>query len=166
MNLHTEFSVTSARTHLNDAKRELIGLIAMEKQARRSARILKERVAEYERYAKDALALGEDSLAGKIAERITVMASEFLLQQKENDSFEIQVNRLKNTVHRLERRVDVRDDQLQYMLDCLDASAELQQGSEDLQLSRKMQAAGIGKPVGGAGEILARIRAKRILAPW
>jgi hypothetical protein len=166
MNLYTDPSQTSARTHLNDAKRGLIRLMARKRQDRRSAKILKDRVAEYKRCAVDALDKGEESLAGEIAESIATMESQLLVQQKENDAFMVQVNRLKNVVHRLERRVDDREDAFQYLLDYLDASAELQDGGDDLQLRQKMQAAGIGKTISTSGEILTRIRANRIVTPW
>ncbi len=83
-----------------------------------------------------------------------------MLQEKENDRFTVQVNHLKDAVGRLERRLVGPDDRLRYILDYLDAAAELRSGG-GLELQRKMYAAGIGKRANSGNEILARIRAKR-----
>lgn len=155
------YMACSARTYLVDAKRELIALIAKEKQARRDENVVKERIAEYESYARDALELNEKSLAQEIAEKIAKMESSLMLQVKANVSFSAQVNLLKDAVHRLERRIYDPDERLQYILDYLEAAAELEEGSEDRQLQRKMRAAGIGKQINGGREILERIRARR-----
>lgn len=160
MNLYMDYSHASARTHLNDAKRELIALMASEKQIQRELSEITDRVAEYEKYAKDALDIGEESLAREIAEKIAAMESRSLLQEKENDRFTVQVHHLKDAVGRLERRLAGPDDRLQYVLDYLDAAAELRSGG-DLELQRKMHAAGIGKRANSGNEILARIRANR-----
>lgn len=158
MNLYME---SSARTHLVDAKRELIALMANEKQFRRDVNGVKERITEYESYARDALELGEKSLAQEIAEQIATMESSLMLQEKKNVSFSAQVNVLKDAVHRLQRRIYDPDERLQYLLDYLEAAAELEEGSEDRQLMRKMHAAGIGKQIKSGREILERIRAHR-----
>lgn len=158
MNLQLE---SSARTHLVEAKRELIALIANEKQARRDENVVKERIAEYESYARDALQLGEKSLAQEIAEKIAKMESSLVLQEKANLSFSAQVNLLKDAVHRLERRIYDPDERLHYLMDYLEAAAELEEGGEDRQLERKMHAAGIGKRIKSGREILQRIRAHR-----
>jgi len=161
MNLNREFSHASARSHLYRAKSELIGLMAKDKQAQRSVHELKERVEEYERNATQALDIGEESLAREIAETIAMLESRLKWQENENVSFSIQVNRLKDVVHRLERRFDSPDERLQYILDYLEAAAELAEGSDDRELKKKMYAAGIGKQINSGREILARIRTSR-----
>lgn len=161
MNRYMNYSHASARSHLNDAKRELISLMVSEKQVQRELSEIKDRVAEYEKYAKDALDIGEESLAGEIAEKIAAMESRRMLQEKDNEPFTVQVNYLKDVVHRLERRLVDPDDRLQYMLDYLDAAAELSSGRGDVELERKMHAAGIGKHVNAGNEILERIRSNR-----
>jgi|TARA_B100000315_G_scaffold258503_2_gene310925 phage shock protein A len=158
MNLYKE---SSARTHLLDAKRELITLLAKEKQARREVAARKERIDEYERYAKDALELDEESLAQEIAEKIATMEASLILQEKENVSFSARVSLLKDAVRRLERRIYDPDERLQYILDYLDAAADLEDGSDDRELKRKMRAAGIGKQTDSGRKILDRIRKRR-----
>tara|TARA_Y100000310_G_scaffold200189_1_gene200192 strand:- start:523 stop:999 length:477 start_codon:yes stop_codon:yes gene_type:complete len=158
MNLYKE---SSARTHLLDAKRELITLLAKEKQARREVAARNERIDEYERYAKDALELDEESLAQEIAEKIATMEASLILQEKENVSFSARVSLLKDAVRRLERRIYDPDERLQYILDYLDAAADLEDGSDDRELKRKMRAAGIGKQTDSGRKILDRIRKRR-----
>ncbi len=158
MNLYME---SSARTHLVDAKRHLITLMAREKQARRDVDDLKERIAEYEGYARDALDVSEESLAEEIAERIATMETSLIRQEQGNVSFSARVNLLKDAVRRLERRIYDPDERLQYILDCLDAAADLEEGSEDRELKRKMRAAGIGKQTDSGHAILERIRGHR-----
>lgn len=159
MNLYLEFSNTSTRVYLNEARRDLIALMASEKRARRDVNNLRERISEFEGYAKDALNSGEESLAQEIAEKIAAMQSSVMLQEKTNVSFAAQVDRLKDAIHRLEAHLYDTGDRLQYILDRLDAAAELEEGSEYLELERKMRAAGIGKRINTAREVLQRIRA-------
>jgi len=161
MNLYLEFSNTSARVRLDEARRDLIALMASEKRARRDVNNLRERISEFEGYAKDALNSREESLAQEIAEKIAAMQSSVMLQEKTNVSFAAQVVRLKDAIHRLEGHFYDAGDRLQYILDRLDAAAELEEGSKDLGLERKMRAAGIGKRVNTAGEVLERIRATK-----
>ncbi len=161
MNLYLEFSHTSARVRLDEARRDLIALIASEKRAKRDVNDLTERISEFEGYAKDALNIGDESLAQEIAEKIAVMQSSVMLQEKTNVSFSAQVVRLKDAVRRLERHFYDPGDGLQYILDRLDAAAELEEGSEYLRLERKMRAAGIGKHINTGREVLERIRATK-----
>ena len=158
MNLYMEFSHTSAHSYLDEAKRDLIALMAEETRARRDVNDLEARIAGYEGYAQDALDTGDESLVHEIAEKIAAMNSKLILQEKTNVSFYAQVNRLKDAVHRLERRLYDRGDRLQYILDYLDAEAELAEGGEYRELERKMRAAGIGKHVVTGYEVLERIR--------
>ena len=158
MNLYVEFSHTSAHFRLDEAKRDLIALMAEETRARRDVNDLEARIADYEGYAQDALDTGDESLAQEIAEEIAAMNSKLMLQKKTNVSFYAQVNRLKDAVHRLERRLYDRGDGLQYILDCSDAKAEQTEGGEYRELERKMRAAGIGKHVVTGHEVLERIR--------
>ena len=161
MNLYLEFSNTSARVRLGQARRDLIALKANEKRARRDVNDLRERISEFEGYAKDALNIGNESLAQEIAEKIAAMQSSVMLQEKTNVWFSAQVVRLKDAVRRLEGHFYDTGDRLQYILDRLDAAAELEGGSEYLGLEGKMRAAGIGKHINTGHEILERIRATK-----
>ena len=158
MNLYVEFSHTSAHFCLDEAKRDLIALMAEETRARRNVNDLEARIAGFEGYAQDTLDTGDESLAQEIAEEIVAMDSKLILQEKTNVSFYAQVNRLKDAVHSLERRLYDRGDRLQYTLDCLEAEAELAEGDEYRELERKMRAVGIAKHVVTGHEVLERIR--------
>ncbi len=158
MNLYMEFSHTSAHFCLDEAKRDLIALMAEETRARRDVNDLEARIAGYEGYAQDALDTGDESLVHEIAEKIAAMNSKLMLRERMNVSFYAQVHRLKDAVHSLERRLYDRGDRLQYILDYLDAEAELTEGGEYRELERKMRAAGIRKHVVTGYEVLERIR--------
>jgi hypothetical protein len=161
MNLYLEFSNTSARVRLDEARRDLIALMVSETRARRDVNDLRERISEFEGYVKDALNIGDESLAQEIAEKIAAMQSRVMLQEKSNVSFSAQVVRLKDAIRRLEGHFYDTGNRLQYILDCLDAAAELEEGGEYLGLERKMRAAGIGKHINTGREVLERIRATR-----
>ena len=160
MNLYMEFSHTSAHVRLDEAKRDLIALMAKEIQARRYVNDFEARIADYAGYVQDALDTGDDSLAQEIAAQIAAMNSKLMLREKTNVSFYAQVNRLKDAVHCLEGRLYDRDDRLQYIQDYLDAEAELADGGGYRELDRKMRAAGIGKHVVTGHEVLERIRVR------
>jgi phage shock protein A len=161
MIIYSELSQASTRTHLIEAKRDLIDLMAKEIAARRDVSDIRCRIAEYEKYAGDALDIEEELLAQEIAEKIATMESGLALQEKANDLFSSRVNRLRHEVHQLERRLSDPGERLQYIMDYLDAAAELEDGSEDRELDRKMRAAGIGKHVNAGRDVLERIRKNR-----
>ena len=161
MIIYAELSQVSTRTHLVDAKRGLIDLMAKEIAARREVSDLRSRIKEYEKYVVDALDLENESLAQEIAEKIAALESGLVLQEKTNLSFSIQVDRLKHEVHRLENRSSDPDERLQCVLDYLDAAAQLEEGAEDWELEQKMRAAGIGRHVNAGRDVLARIRNNR-----
>ena len=161
INLYLEFTHTSARVLLDEARRDLIALMASEKRARRDVNDFRERISEFEGYAKDALNIGDESLAQEIAEKIAAMQSSVMLQEKTNVSFSAQVVRLKDAVRCLEEHFYDTGDRLQYILDRLDAAAELEEGNEYLGLEWKMRTAGIGKHTNTGREVLERIRATK-----
>ncbi len=160
MIIYAELSQTSTRTHLVEAKRDLIDLMAKEIAARRDVSDIRSRIAEYEKYVMDALDIEEESLAQEIAEKIATLESGLVLQEKANLLFSSQVNRLRHEVHQLESRLSDPNERLQYIMDYLDAAAELE-GGEDRELEEKMRAAGIGKHVNAGRDILERIRNNR-----
>jgi phage shock protein A len=108
----------------------------------------------------DALDIEEESLAQEIAEKIATLESGLVLQEKANLLFSSQVNRLRHEVHRLERRLSDPNERLQYIMDYLDAAAELE-GGKDRELEEKMRAAGIGRHVNAGRDVLERIRNSR-----
>lgn len=161
MILYSELAQASTRTHLVEAKHGLLDLMAKEIATRRDESALRNRIAEYEKQVVDALGIEEESLAQALAEKIVTLETGLALQEKTNRSFSIQVNRLRHEVHRLERRLSDPNARLQYIMDCLDAAAELEDGGKDRELERKMRAAGIGTHVNAGRVVLERIRNNR-----
>ena len=161
MDLYTDLSRASTRTHLMEAKRELIDLMAKEIAAQRFVCERKACIAQYEKYATEALDIEEQVLALEIAEKIVSLESGLELQEKTNYLFSTLVDRLKTEVLRLERFLYDPGDRLQYILDYLEAATDLEYGFADRELERKMQAAGIGKHVNAGRDVLERIRCSR-----
>ena len=161
MILYSEISQVPTRSHLVEAKRGLIDLMAKEIATRREVSEFRSRIEQYEKYVIDALDKEEESLAQELAEKIASLESGLVLQEKTNLAFSMQVDRLKREVGRLERRFTDPNERLQCIMDYMDAAAQLEEGAEDWELERKMRAAGIGKHVNAGREVLERIRNNR-----
>ena len=163
MNVHLEFSCTSELGYLEDAKRNLIELMVQKRQAIREANELEDKIADYEGFAKEALDADQELLAQEIAEKIGAMESELKQQQTSTTAFLQQVTYLEGIVRRLERnrKYPLAFGRCQYLLDYLDAAAQLAPGGDNRELERKMFAAGIGRRFNGGQEVLARIRSER-----
>jgi len=139
MNIHLEISYSEGKQRLFEAKRNLLDLVAGEIGRQRRYRQLTSRIEQYEGYARDALSIGDESLATEIAEQIALLAAEQASEAETNRAAAIR--QLKKIVRRLESRL-LRDRvELQ---DYLDAEQALEHG-EWHELEEKMFAAGIGK---------------------
>ena len=156
MNVYLEFSCSSAQEDLADAKRHLIALLAKKRQAQREVEQLEARITEFTGHTKEALDLGEESLALEIAEKIASMESEHKILEQSNRTFYLQVDRLQEAYQGLARRIKLQG--LSVTMDYLNAMEELEQGAQDRQLEEKMRAAGIGKNISDGKDVLERIK--------
>ena len=160
MNVYLEVSHPCADDRLMQARRDLIGLMAEEKQNARELHDLRSEITKYEQYAKEALNLNEESLALEIAEKIASVESRMAYRESINNRFTNEIQVLRDAVHRLERQLRGGPDRLTYLLGVLEAEAELAEGGEWRDLDRKMRQAGIGPEAAARDKILARIRAE------
>ena len=157
MDLHSDFA--AANEQLLEARRGLITLMAEQRRAARDIEALEADIARYEGYVSEALDKHEDTLAQDIAEKIAGMESSLRHQCRINEVFDGQVTRLAGTVRRLDSRRRGETDRVQYILDCLDAWAELEDGASP-QLERRMREAGITERSNAGRRVLERIRTR------
>jgi phage shock protein A len=131
----------------NEPRETLIGLMAEQKRHARELRSLREEIARYEGYAREALTLGEQDLALDIANRIALLESSLTREEAAGLEYERQVQILRDVLRRQstgrQRHNQLHGEQLQYLLDVLDAEAELTEGGQWRDLDKKMREAGI-----------------------
>lgn len=95
-----EQEIRDAEKHMENAKRDLADVMAKEMQAGRRIEEVKKEITNYENYAKQALAKGDESLALDIAGKIAELQSEKQLKEKEKQSFNNHVTRLKEMIRK------------------------------------------------------------------
>ncbi|MDA0788258.1 MAG: PspA/IM30 family protein [Proteobacteria bacterium] len=154
-----DFWLNASQADIRQARRELTGLMADERARQRDEAGLQARIAEFEAYARQALASDRADLAGEIAEKIVDLERHLARERSENARFSHEIARLRDLLSRASGRLnDALDRRMQHRLDLLEAAIELQEGD---RLAMKMQEAGIGPTATHrqqAKEILARIR--------
>lgn len=101
-----------ARDHLDAAKENLAKVMAEQIGVEREVSRLKKKVAEYENYAQQALDKGDERLATEIAEKIAELENELLAQEKILESYNNNVNMLKQTIKNTERNIQAMERQV------------------------------------------------------
>ncbi len=94
-----------ARTHLNQAKQSLTGVMAEKMGVDRKVKQLSASVTEHEGYAIKAMESGNDALALEVANKIAEISEELDAQQKLLDGYNNNVSQLKKTINETERNV-------------------------------------------------------------
>ena len=94
-----------ARRHLDEAKENLAKVMAEQIGVEREVNRLKKQVAEYEGYAQAALDKGNENLATEIAGKIAEIENELAAQEKVLESYNSNVNMLKQTIKNTERNI-------------------------------------------------------------
>ncbi|MEN9848209.1 MAG: hypothetical protein RL368_949, partial [Pseudomonadota bacterium] len=94
-----------ARQHLDEAKENLAKVMAEQIGVEREVNRLKKQVAEYEGYVQQALDKGDENLATEIAGKIAEIENELAAQEKILESYNGNVNMLKQTIKNTERNI-------------------------------------------------------------
>ena len=70
MKIYVNFDAANSRDLLNEARDELVTLLAEERQLNRELEAVRAKISEYEGYAAQAIAADKQELALEIAERV------------------------------------------------------------------------------------------------
>ncbi len=101
-----EQEIYDAEEHIQNAKRELTGVMAKHKQAIRELEAIKKSITQNENYALQAIDKGEETLALEIAQKIADFEQELAIQSKAASSYETHTTRLKDKVREGERQIN------------------------------------------------------------
>ena len=93
-----EQEIKDSEDQLEEAKRDLTGILAKEMQAARKIKSLKEDVTKHEQYVSQALSKGSEDLALEIAQKIADIQVELAIEEKSQSSFAGHGKRLKDMI--------------------------------------------------------------------
>ncbi len=94
-----------ARTNLNKAKENLTLVMAEQMGVERKVKEMRDRVAEHEGFAAQALDKGDEALALEVAGKIAELSDELEAQDKLLQSYTANVQQLKKTIAETERNI-------------------------------------------------------------
>lgn len=100
-----EQEILDGKTAIDQAKRDLTGVIAKEMQSARAIERLQGEISRYEGMAVEALNKGQASLAEEVAGRMAEIEAELDTQTRAHAGFAMQVSQLKELIKRAESRI-------------------------------------------------------------
>lgn len=100
-----EQEIIDAKASVNEAKGELTGVMAKEKQSAREIERLQADIRRHEDLAVQALDKANEPLALEVAERVAALEAELAEQTQAHAAYAVQVNRLKDLIRAAEERV-------------------------------------------------------------
>ena len=107
-----EQEIEDARNHLDTARESLTEVMAKEMQTKRDIKALKEKIAEHEDYARQALKKENETLALEIAEKIAALEEELKQQKELRTRFEKQADKVKAQIRKAEKTIAEHERQL------------------------------------------------------
>ena len=100
-----EQEIIDAKASINEAKTELTGVMAKEKQSAREIERIQGDIRRHEDMAVQALDKANEPLALEVAERVAALEAELAEQTQAHAAYALQVNRLKDLIRAAEGRV-------------------------------------------------------------
>ena len=100
-----EQEIIDAKTSISEAKTELTGVMAQEKQSARDIERIQGDIRRYEDMAVQALDKVNEPLALEVAERVATLEAELAEQTQAHAGYALQVSRLKDLIRAAEGRV-------------------------------------------------------------
>ncbi|MDO5693406.1 MAG: PspA/IM30 family protein [Pseudomonadota bacterium] len=100
-----EQEIIDAKASVSEAKTELTGVMAKEKQSVREIERIQADIRRYEDMAVQALDKANEPLALEVAERVAALEGELAEQTQAHTAYAVQVNRLKDLIRAAEARV-------------------------------------------------------------
>ena len=100
-----EQEIVDAKNSIDQAKRELTGVVAKEMQTAREMERLQSEILRYEGLAVDALNRGEEGLAEEVAGKVAELDQEHANQTNAHAGFAVQVSKLKEMIKAAETKI-------------------------------------------------------------
>lgn len=107
-----EQEIRDAKQHLDEAKQNLTKVIAEHIGIEREVKKLQATITEYEGYTIQALDKSDEALAAEIAEKIAVFEDELAAQQAVLDSYNTNIQSLKQAIRQTEHQIRVMEHEI------------------------------------------------------
>lgn len=104
--------IKDAKNHIQQAKKDLTGVMAKKMQAEREVERIKREITEHEGYATQALSQGKEELAMEVAEKIAALEAELADHQPVLERYTKSADRLKGLIKKSEQLITDHERQL------------------------------------------------------